>query len=101
MATRRRVAIPSVTRPVTGSTLEETRAVPLGPAILNHPDVLIAGRYVASRRLAHGLLGSTNQQVHLLTPRHCTAGFACLPNRELILHRDGSVTLSGAGPPRF
>ena len=84
----------------TGYTLEEVRVLPLGPPILAKVDVLVAGRYVASRRLARGLLGSGNQTIHLLTERYGLADFAGLPGREAIIHGDGSITLSGIDPWR-
>jgi len=82
----------------TGYTLAEAQHQSLGPEILRHVDVLIAGRYVESRRLGHELLSSTNQQIHLLTGRHTAAEFAHIPRSELILHADGSITLTGIGP---
>jgi anaerobic ribonucleoside-triphosphate reductase activating protein len=82
----------------TGYTLAEIRNQPVGPLILPHLDVLIAGRYVKSRHLAHALIGSTNQQIHLLTPRYAPADFEKIPRREIILHADGSITLTGISP---
>ncbi len=81
----------------TGYMLEEIRRLPLGPQVLEHVDALIAGRYVASLHLGHGLLGSANQQIHLLTKRYRAEDFTCIPTREVILHRDGTTTLSGIG----
>lgn len=81
-----------------GYDLREIEAMPLGPAILFHADVVIAGRYVAARRLARGLLGSANQSVHLLSGRYSAADFAGAPGREAIIHRNGSITLSGIDP---
>lgn len=78
-----------------GYTLAEIRALPLGPAILQHVDVLIAGRYRAAQHTGHGLLGSANQQIHLLTGRYTPADLAAVPPRELVLHRDGTITVSG------
>jgi len=82
----------------TGYTLAEIRRQPIGPSILPHLDVLIAGRYIKSRHHAHALLGSTNQQIHLLTPRYTPANFEKIPRREIILHADGSITLTGISP---
>jgi anaerobic ribonucleoside-triphosphate reductase activating protein len=79
----------------TGNTLAEVRELPLGPEILPLVDVLIAGRYVASQHLADGLLGSANQQVHFLTTRHAPDDFVNLASREIILHGDGSMTITG------
>lgn len=83
-----------------GYDLREIEAMPLGPAILSHVDALIAGRYVAARRLARGLLGSANQAIHFLSGRYGVSDFAGVPGREAIIHRDGSITLSGIDPWR-
>lgn len=82
----------------TGYTREEVQKHPLGPQILKHVDVLISGRYMASQHLGQSLLGSANQQIHLLTNRYKAEEFACIPSREIILHSDGTVTLSGIAP---
>ena len=84
----------------TGYTLPEIGNLPFGPDILTQVDVLIAGRYVASQRTDHPLLGSANQQLHLLTDRYTLADLAALPARELILHPDGTVTATGVSPWR-
>jgi anaerobic ribonucleoside-triphosphate reductase activating protein len=81
-----------------GYTLREIEAQPLGPAILAHLDVLIAGRYVQTRHDGHALLGSSNQRIHLLTPRHSSADFTRVPGTEVIIHTDGSITLTGISP---
>lgn len=94
-----RLSASSLTKLVfTGYTLAEVRNQPVGPLILSRLDVLIAGRYIKSRHLAHALLGSTNQQIHLLTPRYTPADFERIPRREMILHADGSITLTGISP---
>jgi anaerobic ribonucleoside-triphosphate reductase activating protein len=85
----------------TGYTLREIHRQPLGNAILAHVDVLVAGRYVESLHWGRSLLGSRNQQIHLLTGRHTTDDFACLPGREVIVHTDGTVTLTGIAPFAF
>ena len=72
--------------------------MPLGPAILRSTDVLVAGPYRAELHAGSGLLGSSNQQIHLLTPRHFYHEFTDLPPAEIVLHRDGSVTLTGISP---
>jgi len=78
-----------------GYTLEAIRATPLGTQILSCVDVLIAGRYAESKRMGQSLIGSANQRLHLLTARYTPADFGGIPASEVILHRDGSVTLSG------
>lgn len=84
----------------TGYAIDEIRGFRLGPAILEHVDVVIAGRYVASQRTAHGLLGSSNQQIHLLSERYGIAELEATPINELILRRDGSITSTGIRPWR-
>ena len=81
-----------------GYTLSEINGLPLGPTILRHIDVLIAGRYVASQRTGESLLGSANQALHRLTDRYTPADLARVPRRELILHSDGTITRSGLSP---
>ncbi|MBI4514229.1 MAG: radical SAM protein [Deltaproteobacteria bacterium] len=81
-----------------GYTLHEIQVSPWGPAILSCIDVLIAGRYVAMRGLGEGLRGSANQRVHLLTSRYTHGDLAAVPRREVILHPDGSVSITGIRP---
>ncbi len=84
----------------TGYTMPEIDRLPLGPEILPLLDVLIAGRYAAAHPVDHGLLGSANQQIHLLTGRYTLSQLASTPRRELILHPDGTMTASGISPWR-
>lgn len=81
-----------------GFSLEEIKALPSGPSILGRVDVLIAGRYYKDKRLGKNLLGSGNQQIHLLTDRYGKEELVRVPTRELVLHRDGSTTASGLIP---
>lgn len=83
-----------------GYTHAEIQRQPLGPAILARLDVLIAGRYLQSRHQGRGLLGSTNQAVHLLTGRYTPKDIGATPTSEIILHRDGRITVSGIAPIR-
>jgi anaerobic ribonucleoside-triphosphate reductase activating protein len=78
-----------------GHSREAIRAFPQGPEILACLDVLIAGPYVQALHTGRGLLGSANQRIHLLTSRYGPGDFAALPTAEIILHRDGSMTVSG------
>ncbi|MCK6554430.1 radical SAM protein [Candidatus Binatia bacterium] len=81
-----------------GCTLAEIRRLSLGAAILARVDVLVAGRYVASQRTGRGLLGSANQRLHLLTDRYRLADLFTVPACEVVLHADGSYTVSGVAP---
>lgn len=82
-----------------GFTRGEIERQPLGPAILARIDVLVDGRYVEKRRIARGLRGSSNQVVHLLTPRHRMADVDATPVGEVVIGPDGEVRVSGVDPP--
>jgi anaerobic ribonucleoside-triphosphate reductase activating protein len=82
-----------------GYTLPEIDAMPLGPKILRHLDVLIAGRFDVAQRLTRGLRGSDNQRVHLLTDRYTMQEIEAAPSAEVHVAPDGTVTVSGIGPP--
>ena len=84
-----------------GYTREEIDALPDGPSVLGHLDVLIDGRYEAPRRLGTGLRGSHNQRVHLMTGRYSHADIAATPEAEIRIAPDGSFTLSGVAPVKI
>ncbi len=84
-----------------GFTWEEIRSIPGSGVLLASIDVLIAGRYLQSKRLASGLIGSANKTVHFLTNRYTIADLAPVPNAEVILDRSGNVVLSGIDPLRW
>lgn len=81
-----------------GYGIEEIRALPGGPAVLDRLDVLIDGRYVAGERLASGLRGSANQRIHLLTDRFTLADVEATPVAEIRIGKDGQVVLTGVDP---
>lgn len=84
-----------------GYTIDEIRDQALGPAILDHIDVLIDGRYRAGERVATAMRGSANQSIHCLTDRHTAAEIEATPEAELRIAADGSVTISGVAPVRI
>jgi anaerobic ribonucleoside-triphosphate reductase activating protein len=84
-----------------GYTLPELQQLPLGPEALRRLDVLVAGRYAQALHVGAGLLGSSNQQIHLLTGRCRLEDFSRIPAAEVILHADGRVTLSGMAVVRL
>jgi len=81
-----------------GFTIDEIRARPLGAEVLAALDVLIDGRYLARERLGAGLRGSTNQRIHLLTPRHTLAEVEATPVAEVRIDARGAVLLTGVAP---
>lgn len=64
-------------------------------------DVLIAGRYDASQRIADGLIGSSNKVIHFLTERYRPSDLDQVPQAEVIISPDGEVRLSGIDPMRW
>ncbi len=82
----------------TGYEWAEVQAMPESDALLACVDVLIAGRYIAARRLAQGLRGSSSKTVHLLTDRYSLAGLEQAPSAEVIISPDGHVRISGIEP---
>lgn len=79
----------------TGLAWEEVQRLPLAPRILRCVDVLLAGRYIAERRVAEGLIGSANKTVHLLSPRHTLEEIAATPEAEAVILPNGRVVFSG------
>ena len=61
-------------------------------------DVLIAGRYAASQRLAHGLLGSANKTVHFLSGRYSPPDLQSIPEAEVLITPQGEIINSGIRP---
>lgn len=86
---------------LTGYTWEEIEQMPDAEALLACVDVLIAGRYGASQRLASDLRGSANQAVHLLTDRYTMGDLQSVPSAEVIITTQGEVMVSGIDPVRW
>jgi anaerobic ribonucleoside-triphosphate reductase activating protein len=81
-----------------GLTWEELQRVPGIEHFLGLIDVLIAGRYDQTRRIAGGLIGSNNKTVHYLTDRYTTEDLAHVPQAEVIVDTNGEIRLSGIDP---
>jgi anaerobic ribonucleoside-triphosphate reductase activating protein len=95
-AVRRRTALSVVL--FSGFEWEEIEATSGSGEVLAHLDVLIAGRFDQARRVARGLIGSSNKTMHFLTDRYGPEDFGELPEAELIVQSDGSLVLSGIDP---
>lgn len=84
----------------TGYTLDELRALGDAPgvaALLDATDILVDGRYDASRRtLTRRWVGSDNQVMHFLSDRyHPEDPVFSAPNHIEIRVRNGQLTLNG------
>lgn len=82
----------------TGFTWSEIQAM-RDREILAYVDVLIAGRYDETQRLARGLRGSANKTLHFLTERYTIEDINATPAAEVIITPDGAVIVSGIRPP--
>jgi anaerobic ribonucleoside-triphosphate reductase activating protein len=84
----------------TGFAWEEVQRMPEAERLLKCVDVLIAGRYDHTQRLARDLRGSANKTVHFLTNRYGPADLAGVPVAEVAIGPDGEMWVSGMDPPR-
>ncbi len=82
----------------TGYDWEELKQLKGIERFLDGVDVLIAGRYVADQRLAHGLIGSQNKTLHFLTNRYTPTDLDQIPPAEITISPDGEIFLSGIDP---
>jgi anaerobic ribonucleoside-triphosphate reductase activating protein len=85
----------------TGYTWEEVQHMPGAEALLSCVDVLIAGRYDASQRLARDLRGSANKTVHFPTDRYTMVDVQSVPPAEVIITTAGEIVVSGIDPVRW
>lgn len=82
----------------TGFTWEEIQKLPGALQLITCVDVLLAGRFDQSHRLASGLRGSANKTIHFLTHRYDSAALDAVPAAEVVLSRGGILTISGIDP---
>ncbi len=82
----------------TGYTWRELERMPGASPLLDSVDVVLAGRYDASRRLAAGLLGSANKTVHFLTDRYKPEDLRGIPAAEVTISASGDVVATGIDP---
>jgi anaerobic ribonucleoside-triphosphate reductase activating protein len=81
-----------------GYDWQEIQSMPKAGLLVSLVDVLIAGRYIFSQRLAQGLIGSGNKTTHLLSRRYSLADLAAVPEAEVILNQNGEIVFSGINP---
>lgn len=83
---------------LTGFSWDEIQEMPGKASLLANIDVLIAGRYLHSKRIAQGLLGSQNKTIHFLTPRYTMDDLIPVPPAEIIITPQGELICSGIDP---
>lgn len=82
----------------TGFSWEQIPNIPSGAEVLKYCDVVLAGRYEQSLRLASELLGSANKTCHFLTSRYSPVDLQSVPEAEVIIEPSGEILLSGINP---
>jgi anaerobic ribonucleoside-triphosphate reductase activating protein len=76
-----------------------TKTYPL--PLLADVDILIAGRYVAEKRIARDLRGSSNKMLYLLSVRYSEQEMQAVPEAEIVISQTGEIMLSGIDPLRW
>ncbi len=85
----------------TGYRLEQLRQNPPNPwtdMLLSQIDALVDGPYIAAMNDNKGLRGSSNQNIHYLTPRLSTYFLEEIPRRVEIQVQEGLAFLVGVPP---
>jgi anaerobic ribonucleoside-triphosphate reductase activating protein len=85
----------------TGFNKTEADRLPGIHELLENIDVLIAGRYIQSIRVARSLTGSANKSLHFLTRRYTAADFLGIPEAEVSVAADGEISFSGIDPLKW
>jgi anaerobic ribonucleoside-triphosphate reductase activating protein len=80
---------------LTGFSPAEVRADPARRAAVAGADLVVAGRYNRRRHLGAGLRGSANKVYWPLTDRYRGADLAAVPETEILIGADGTVTVTG------
>jgi len=66
--------------------------------IMQHVDVVIAGRYDVTQRAAAGYIGSHNKEIIMVTRKHQLHEFESVPEWEVGFSGDGVIRITGVGP---
>jgi anaerobic ribonucleoside-triphosphate reductase activating protein len=80
---------------LTGFSRAEVEGDARRAAAVADVDLVVAGRYNARLRLGAGLRGSSNKEYWALTGRYGAADLAGVPEAELVIGADGTITLTG------
>jgi anaerobic ribonucleoside-triphosphate reductase activating protein len=80
---------------LSGYTRAEIEADPARLAAVASADMVIAGRYNGALHLGSGLRGSANKQYWARTGRYRAEDFGAVPDLEIAVAVDGTITVSG------
>ncbi|NUU26291.1 MAG: radical SAM protein [Streptomycetaceae bacterium] len=84
---------------LTGFTRPEIEADPARTAAVADADLVVAGRYNPRLHLGRGLRGSSNKEYWARTGRYRAADLADVPELEITIGGDASVTFTGMTVP--
>ena len=85
----------------TGFSRAEIEQMPSACLLMESVDVIVAGRYEQNKHLARGLLGSANQELIFCSDRYSSLDFQSLDDLEIVINKDGSITITGVDIPGF
>lgn len=85
----------------TGFSFDEASQLPVFERLRSCVDVLICGRFQEDKRLAEGLIGSSNKTVHFFSDRYSIEDLDDVPDCEVFISADGEVVFSGIDPLRL
>lgn len=80
---------------LTGYTQQEIQSDPIMLGSVNLVDTVVCGRFNKRRLLGSGLRGSDNKRYWHISRRYTDADFATVPELEVHIGIDGSVTWTG------
>jgi anaerobic ribonucleoside-triphosphate reductase activating protein len=84
-----------------GAARQTQTEIALPLPLLQHVDVLIAGRYQQDLRIARDLRGSSNKKTFFLTQRYDATAMEMIPPAEVVITADGEVIMSGIDPLKW
>lgn len=85
----------------TGYSWEEVGRMKDSPELLRCVDILIAGRYDRTRRVARNMVSSANKTLHFLSGRYTEKDLKKIPIFEVVITEEGRVITSGIDPPEL
>lgn len=84
---------------LTGFTRREIEADPARVAAVAAADLVVTGRYNERLPLGRGLRGSSNKQYWMRSDRYGAAELAAVPELEITIADDATVTFTGMAAP--
>lgn len=83
---------------LTGYNKQKCFELPEFNTVKEFTDVLIAGPYKQDLQLQEDLRGSSNKELILFTSFYSQGEFTCIPPVEVLIERNGSLSITGIKP---